>query len=310
MKKVYFLILAIVAFVAFEASAQCVKDSLEIYFEFNSAVLKKESQAEIDSFLHLTTERRILTRIEGHTCDIGTEYYNMKLSENRAKSAFKYLKGTGEPEEKTTVFSYGESRQKYDVSTREKNRRVLFISFSQGCEEEIAKIAEAEANADAVSNVLKAVSPSFNETLSQTHDTLNVLPPSGDTADIYTLVDSSVSEFKTPANVSVSSVVSPSVNIPAAQQEDLNLVLLETPSEPGCDCNFEFNSATNAELKLYRRALIARRTVETGDASCINLCILKALFAEGKLTEVERGLAQLTRHEEWRASKKKGRRTP
>ena len=308
MKKVYFLILAIVAFVAFEASAQCVKDSLEIYFEFNSAVLKKESQAEIDSFLHLTTERRIMTRIEGHTCDIGTYDYNMKLSEDRAKSAFEYLQGTGEPEEKTELLFYGESQQKYDVANREKNRRVLFVSFSPGCESEIAETAEA--NADAVSNVLKAVSPSFNETLSQTHDTLNVLPPSGDTADIYTLVDSSVSEFKTPANVSVSSVVSPSVNIPAAQQEDLNLVLLETPSEPGCDCNFEFNSATNAELKLYRRALIARRTVETGDASCINLCILKALFAEGKLTEVERGLAQLTRHEEWRASKKKGRRTP
>ena len=90
---------------------------------------------------------------------------------------------------------------------------------------EIAKIADADADSDAVSNVLKAVSPAFNEILSQMRDTLNVLPPSGAIAGIYALVDGSVGVFKAPANVSVSSVVSPTVNISAAEQEDLNLPL-------------------------------------------------------------------------------------
>ena len=126
MKKVYSLILAFVALGAFEASAQSVKDSFEIYFEFNKAILKKESKAEIDSFLKLTGERRIMTRIVGHTCDIGTDDYNMKLSEDRAKSAFEYLRGTGEPEQKTELLFYGKSQQKYDLETREKNRRVFF----------------------------------------------------------------------------------------------------------------------------------------------------------------------------------------
>jgi len=54
---------------------------------------------------------------------------------------------------------------------------------------------------------------------------LNILPPSGAMAGIYALVDSSVGVFKAPANVSVSSVVGPTVNITSAQQEDLNLPL-------------------------------------------------------------------------------------
>ena len=90
---------------------------------------------------------------------------------------------------------------------------------------EIAKITDASADVDGVSNVLKAVSPAFNDVLAQMRETLNVLPPSGAIAGIYALVDGSVGVFKAPANVSVSSVTSPTVNISAAEQEDLNLPL-------------------------------------------------------------------------------------
>jgi len=88
---------------------------------------------------------------------------------------------------------------------------------------EIAKIA---GGFDAsVANILKAVSPAYNEILGDMVAQLNILPPSGAMAGIYALVDSSVGVFKAPANVSVSSVVGPTVNITSAQQEDLNLPL-------------------------------------------------------------------------------------
>jgi phage tail sheath protein FI len=90
---------------------------------------------------------------------------------------------------------------------------------------EIAKLTDASADAVNVSNILKAVSPIYNDILAQMREVLNVMPPSGAIAGIYALVDSSVGVFKAPANVSVSSVVAPVVNITSAEQEDLNLPL-------------------------------------------------------------------------------------
>jgi hypothetical protein len=90
---------------------------------------------------------------------------------------------------------------------------------------EIAKVQDADADVASVSNVLRSVSPVFNDILAQMRDMLNVMPTSGAVAGIYTLVDGSVGVFKAPANVSVSSVVGPCVNINSAEQEDLNLPL-------------------------------------------------------------------------------------
>jgi hypothetical protein len=90
---------------------------------------------------------------------------------------------------------------------------------------EIAKVADEDVNVDSVHNVLKAVSAVYNDVLAQIRETLNVLPPSGAVAGIYALVDSSVGVFKAPANVSVSSITGPTVNLSAEEQEDLNLPL-------------------------------------------------------------------------------------
>ncbi len=90
---------------------------------------------------------------------------------------------------------------------------------------EIAKIGDADADVTTVSNVLKSVSPSYNDLIATMRETLNVLPPSGAIAGIYSLVDGSVGVFKAPANVSVSSVTAPTVNLTSAEQEDLNLPL-------------------------------------------------------------------------------------
>lgn len=91
--------------------------------------------------------------------------------------------------------------------------------------EEIAKIEDEDASAYAVDNLLKSVSPTYGDILGQMKEVLNILPPSGAIAGIYALVDNTVGVFKAPANVSVSSVTSPTVSINAEEQEDLNLPL-------------------------------------------------------------------------------------
>lgn len=65
--------------------------------------------------------------ILGHTCSIGSESYNQKLSERRAASVKNWLVSNGIAAERLESIGYGESQPKYDNSNEESrklNRRV------------------------------------------------------------------------------------------------------------------------------------------------------------------------------------------
>lgn len=76
-----------------------------------------------------------------------------------------------------------------------------------------------------IHRTLLAVSPLYQEIMQSIREHLNLLPPSGGMAGIYTMVDHARGVWKAPANVSLSSVVKPAVNIPNQEQEDLNAPL-------------------------------------------------------------------------------------
>ncbi len=63
----------------------------------------------------------------------------------------------------------------------------------------------------------------YKNLLVEMREKLNVLPPSAAMAGIYTLTDGTKEVWKAPANVGVSSVISPTVSISNANQEDLNV---------------------------------------------------------------------------------------
>jgi phage tail sheath protein FI len=90
---------------------------------------------------------------------------------------------------------------------------------------EIAKLADASADRNTLDQTLKAVSPMYKEILDTMRSTLNVLPPSAAMAGAYSMVDNSVGVHKAPANISLGSVISPTVNITSENQEDLNMPL-------------------------------------------------------------------------------------
>ena len=126
MKKIY-LICAFALLSISSSWAQNVQDSFEIFFDYNKAVLREDSKKAIDSFLRATTDRRLMTQIIGHTCDIGNYDYNLALSKRRAKAAMEYILKTGEPEDQLELLFFGKAELKYDINTmREKNRRVFF----------------------------------------------------------------------------------------------------------------------------------------------------------------------------------------
>ena len=68
-------------------------------------------------------------RVEGHTDWIGSDAYNQKLSENRARAVRDYLIQKGVEPSRLEAVGYGESRPVADNNTvqgRARNRRTEF----------------------------------------------------------------------------------------------------------------------------------------------------------------------------------------
>lgn len=90
---------------------------------------------------------------------------------------------------------------------------------------EIEKLSDRSADQHAVGQTLMAISPMYKDLMKAVRTEVNVLPPAGGMAGVMSMVDNTVGVFKAPANVSMSSVVSPTVNLTSEQQEDLNMPL-------------------------------------------------------------------------------------
>lgn len=93
--------------------------------------------------------------------------------------------------------------------------------------DEIKKLSNLASLDDTKKNelhkTLSAVCPLYNSVLAGIQQKLNLLPPSAAMAGIYTMVDNTRGVWKAPANVSLSAVNSPTVNINHEEQEDLNV---------------------------------------------------------------------------------------
>jgi hypothetical protein len=72
---------------------------------------------------------------------------------------------------------------------------------------------------------LSVVCPRINSVLEEMVDLMNLMPASAAMAGAYTMCDNMVSVAKSPANISLGSVISPSIDINNDNQEELNLPL-------------------------------------------------------------------------------------
>ena len=99
-----------------------------IFFAFNSAELQQKSEKEINEIFNFLQKNSTLkVEIVGHTDNIGSEKFNLTLSENRAAAVRNALITKGISPERLTSKGLGFS-QPIDTNTteegREKNRRV------------------------------------------------------------------------------------------------------------------------------------------------------------------------------------------
>ena len=99
-----------------------------ITFAFNSSTLNRNAYAVLDSVAETLREYdQTMIEVAGHTDSVGSDEYNLKLSDLRANAVRDYLKEQGVNVDNITAKGYGESEPVADNETdagRQVNRRV------------------------------------------------------------------------------------------------------------------------------------------------------------------------------------------
>lgn len=102
-----------------------------VNFDFDKAVIRPEDYAKLDQNVEtLKKWGDVDVEVAGHTCNIGTDSYNMDLSRRRAEAVRHYLISKGISADRLTVRGYGESRPAASNATLEgrvMNRRVELV---------------------------------------------------------------------------------------------------------------------------------------------------------------------------------------
>lgn len=99
-----------------------------IQFEFNSYRLHPNSYRELDFLVNWLDEHStVIVRLSGHTDDVGSDNYNLTLSQNRAKTVARYLISQGIAASRIETSGYGKTKPIAEGTTevaRSLNRRV------------------------------------------------------------------------------------------------------------------------------------------------------------------------------------------
>lgn len=103
----------------------------DILFDFNKATLRRDVEfnlVKIATILNQFGEMNVL--VEGHTDAIGTDEYNLALSQKRAQAVSDFLASQGVAAKRLSWEGYGKTRPVADNDTdegRQKNRRVDLV---------------------------------------------------------------------------------------------------------------------------------------------------------------------------------------
>lgn len=99
-----------------------------VNFDFDKSNIRADARPILDEAVRtLQGEPSIHVSVEGHTDAIGTDAYNQKLSERRARAVADYLAVGGVSRSRMTTEGFGESKPVANNATadgRAQNRRV------------------------------------------------------------------------------------------------------------------------------------------------------------------------------------------
>jgi len=99
-----------------------------LLFDFDKSVIKSKYYKDLDEVVRVLNDNPYLNvEIQGHTCTIGTDRYNQRLSDRRAKAVRDYFIKKGISKERLSSIGYGEKKPAFSNQTRDgrrQNRRV------------------------------------------------------------------------------------------------------------------------------------------------------------------------------------------
>jgi outer membrane protein OmpA-like peptidoglycan-associated protein len=101
----------------------------KVHFAFDSAQIDPRSYKLLDEVAATILRHDLVVEVQGHTDWVGTDAYNIGLSNRRAASVRRYLLDRGVPEDRLQSKGYGESQPIATNETdegRAQNRRVVF----------------------------------------------------------------------------------------------------------------------------------------------------------------------------------------
>jgi outer membrane protein OmpA-like peptidoglycan-associated protein len=103
----------------------------DVHFDFDRYSLRPGAARVLDEVVAaLEEDANLRIEIEGHTCNIGTNEYNLALGDRRSNSVQEYLTSLGVGGNRLQTVSYGEERPAHDNSreeTRRLNRRAALV---------------------------------------------------------------------------------------------------------------------------------------------------------------------------------------
>jgi outer membrane protein OmpA-like peptidoglycan-associated protein len=107
-----------------------------IHFDYNQFTISPESFDMLDKVFNVLNKyETLIIEIAAHTDDVGTNEYNMELSEKRAQAVTDYLISKGIERNRMIPKGYGKSvpvNLKRTEEARAENRRVEFIVLKTG----------------------------------------------------------------------------------------------------------------------------------------------------------------------------------
>jgi outer membrane protein OmpA-like peptidoglycan-associated protein len=114
-----------------ESARGLIVNISDVLFDFNKYTLKpgaREKMAKVSGILLAYPGLKI--QVEGHTDSVGSEEYNLKLSQQRADAVRDYLAAQSVPSSSITSVGYGKSQpvaSNETASGRQQNRRVELV---------------------------------------------------------------------------------------------------------------------------------------------------------------------------------------
>lgn len=100
----------------------------KIFFDLDKSVLRPAGREECDKVIaYMNAHPDIDVQVNGYTCDLATETYNVGLGQRRADSVKRYLVEHGIDAGRISTKTHGEHDQWVGVEQRELNRRAIVI---------------------------------------------------------------------------------------------------------------------------------------------------------------------------------------